>query len=74
LKQDCYTKAAEDIYVEGRKGGWRVAGINKNEMASSVERKVVAWYVIFYNMVIPVKYVVDDTIVSKKKYSTTDVS
>lgn len=59
------TKAVEDIYDEGRKGGRRVAHINKNGMSSGVERQVVVWYVIFYNTVIPVKYVVNDTIVSK---------
>lgn len=59
------TKAIDDIYVEGRKGGRRVARINKNGMSSGVERQVVVGNVIFYNTVIPVKYVVDDTIVSK---------
>lgn len=54
---------AEDIYVKGRKGGRRVARINKKGMSSGVERELVVWYVIFYNTVIPVKYVMDDTIV-----------
>jgi hypothetical protein len=43
------------------KGGWYKQG----GLPSGVEKKVVVWYVIFYNMVIPVKYVEDDTIVSR---------
>lgn len=64
------TKAAQDIlyiyiYVlrpQRRMEGWLDKQGGKS---SGVEGKPVVWYVIFYNMVIPVKYVDDDNTVSE---------